>query len=61
MRAVDLSGRTFERLNVLRRTDHPSGRVHWLCRCACGNVRVSRTDHLLGGVAVACANCERGD
>lgn len=36
MRLVDLTGRTFERLTVLRRADG-GRRVMWLCVCLCGN------------------------
>lgn len=34
---IDLTGQRFGRLTVLERAPNRSNRVHWLCRCECGN------------------------
>ena len=56
---IDLTGRIFENLTVLRRA--PSLKranggplVRWVCRCACGQEVVVRTDKLRSGKRKAC-------
>ena len=45
---VDLSGRTFGLLTVLRRIeDRKPGRPMWLCQCECGNTVVVSSTNLL--------------
>lgn len=48
--AIDLVGRQFGRLTVVRRV--PGGR--WLCNCACGGQNTVRTKHLLHGRVRSC-------
>lgn len=49
-RTLDLSGKVFGRLKVLK-IDHRfiynyGTRIYWLCECECGNKKVVRADHL---------------
>jgi hypothetical protein len=34
---IDLTGKTYNRLIVIRRDTERSG-VYWICRCECGNI-----------------------
>jgi hypothetical protein len=54
MRKLDLSGRVFGQLTVLREDGHKGVRVAWLCRCACGNNTRSRTADLTAGKTLTC-------
>ncbi len=59
-RLLDLAGRRFGRLVVLREVDRPSPRHRaWQCRCDCGQVAVVRQDHL-GRQTTSCG-CYRVD
>ena len=59
----DLSGRTFGRLKVigLDHIEHNKWgtRAYWLCKCHCGNQKVVRQDHLLGGQTRSCGCLEK--
>jgi len=60
MRLIDLTGQTFERLEVLGRDPeyvYPKS-PHWLCICACGNVRSIRGDNLKVAVSCGCYRSE---
>jgi hypothetical protein len=47
-RVVDLNGRVFGRLSVVRRgTDANDGHASWLCRCECGTETTVRSNRLL--------------
>ena len=43
---MNLTGKTFGRLTVLKKGDSISGRCYWECRCICGNIAQVRTDNL---------------
>ena len=49
----DLRTRQFGRLTVLER-DTNKKRVHWLCKCECGQTVSVRTDQLIGGITNSC-------
>jgi hypothetical protein len=54
MKAIDLVGRVFGRLQVVARavsTDHTPARPLWRCRCACGNEPIVLAAYLLAGPA----------
>lgn len=53
---VDISGRRFGRLKVLRRKGSSSGRggSKWLCICDCGSVRIVRSHALRHGITRSC-------
>lgn len=55
----DLTGQTFERLTVVKRTDNPAHRAnehhaYWLCECTCGNTHIARSADLKGGKVKSC-------
>lgn len=57
MNFVDLTGRKFGTLTVIRRdTDRPG--VRWWCRCACGSERSYGGGNLRGGGSTNCG-CQR--
>ena len=55
MKLIDLAGRTFGRLTVLRRDAGRAGvRAFWIVRCACGNERSVGGDSLTRGNTESC-------
>lgn len=56
--AIDLTGRVFERLTVIKRAPNKGkGRLtvaYWVCACACGNTIVTRGAALLNGNTKSC-------
>ncbi len=46
---IDLSGRTFGRLKVLRRSSNIGRRVAWVCLCGCGKEVVLKAGNLKRG------------
>jgi len=52
---IDLTGRKFGRLTVLRPTERrTSGRVVWECKCDCGNMICVASNSLLDGDTKSC-------
>ena len=52
---LDLTGRTFGRLTVIAEAPkHRRGRVHWRCRCTCGNEVVVDGTSLRRGATQSC-------
>lgn len=54
MSIVDLTGKTYGRLVVLKRAGKVGSRATWECQCSCGNTGVWRTDVLTRGVVSSC-------
>jgi hypothetical protein len=53
--AIDLVGRTFNRLTVIGRAPNAtSGNAQWLCRCSCGNTTVVQSYKLRKGLIKSC-------
>lgn len=50
----DLTGKNFGKLCVLKRGNHPSRHVYWLCRCECGTEKLIRGGHLNDGKIKSC-------
>lgn len=57
MRLVDLTGRTFGRLTVVKRATTVQRRTMWLCACVCGNEHVVNAPYLINGRSASCG-CE---
>lgn len=58
--AVDLIGRRFGRLIVVRFSHKSPRRAwYWLCRCDCGEASVVRTGELLHGLSRSCGCLKR--
>lgn len=55
-KSVDLTGRTYGKLTVLRKTSdrNSAGCVMWECRCECGTVKSFSTNVLNGGKVKSC-------
>lgn len=51
---VDLTGQKFGILTVIKRAENRGKHTEWVCRCACGNFTIQRTDHLKRGAVVSC-------
>ena len=58
MQLIDLKGRTYGRLKVLRRaltdTGETRSRTHWVCQCECGNLCVSSAKNMTRGLTKSC-------
>ena len=51
---IDMTGKRFGRLIVLRRDTYPSEEAYWVCQCDCGNVVSVRGSNLRQGVTRSC-------
>jgi len=56
---IDLVGRRFTRLLVLRRDRTAAGHVYWLCRCDCGGRTTVSGSHLKRGRIESCGCLHR--
>lgn len=56
---LDLAGRRFGKLLVLRPAENIGQRTAWLCQCDCGRQIVVRTDRLCSGHTASCG-CSNG-
>jgi len=50
---LDLTGKNFTRLTAIS-PDFSKKRVHWICKCTCGNEVLVATYNLTGGVTKSC-------
>lgn len=51
---IDLTGRVFGRLTVVRRSFTKKGKVYWICQCECGNERSIAGCSLKLGLSSSC-------
>lgn len=51
---IDLTGRKFGRLSVLKRVENKGSHVAWLCLCDCGNTTVATGKDLKSGNTCSC-------
>lgn len=51
---IDLTGKQFDHLVVLRKSGHSGGKAVWECLCECGVVKHIRGVHLRSGRQVSC-------
>lgn len=57
---IDLTGQTFGKLTVIKRDNTKNyKRVHWLCKCSCGNSELESVDgyYLRSGEKTQCSKC----
>lgn len=52
---IDLTGKKFGRLSVIKRTFNKNNNVCWLCLCDCGNYTVVRSCALIQGITKSCS------
>lgn len=60
--ALDLTGRKFGALKVIRRAgaeDNAAGHAQWLCECDCGALHVARGTALTSGNVLRCKRCSK--
>jgi hypothetical protein len=53
-RLIDLTGKKFNRLTIIKRLPNRKGIVYWLCLCDCGNYHEARGKHLKCGNIKSC-------
>lgn len=53
-RRIDITGRRFDRLFVVRSHGVVNGVERWLCRCDCGGEKIARSGALRGGNTRSC-------
>lgn len=51
---LDLIGKRYGRLTVIKRLDSVNYRVRWLCKCDCGNEKIVKTIDLQRGATKSC-------
>lgn len=59
MKAIDLTGKRYGRLIVVRKARNRGRRTCWLCRCDCGNEVTATTDLLRRGSVKSCGCLNR--
>lgn len=59
---IDLTGRTFDRLHVIKRYSENTkyGQARWVCECKCGNIVIVTGKQLRKGVTRSCG-CRQRD
>jgi hypothetical protein len=62
MKAIDLTGRIFGRLTVIRFSHRDNRYVsYWECLCECGQCKIVRYDHLCTGAVKSCGCYRKED
>lgn len=56
---VDLTGKTFGRLTVIKRAENRGKTVYWLCKCECGNTKEIMGKSLKNGDTRSCGCTQR--
>lgn len=56
---INLTGKTFNRLTVIRYKENKKGKRWWECVCICGNKTTAATDSLQGGNTGSCGCYKR--
>lgn len=58
MKLIDLTGKRFGKLIVIKRAKQPTHvkrkRVYWLCECDCGNKKIIQSHNLVNGNTQSC-------
>lgn len=61
MKTIDLTGKIFEKLTVLKQSDtKKNGKLSWDCLCECGNIVIINTAHLKVIKSCGCYKKETG-
>jgi len=51
---VDLTGKVFGRLTVIKKAESSNSRVFWLCKCSCGNTKTIQGGNMSRGKISSC-------
>lgn len=54
MKKIDLTGKKFYRLTVLKQAPHDKGEIKWECLCDCGKIKLVTRSKLLGERIKSC-------
>lgn len=54
---IDRTGTEIGEVKFLKRSDSTNGHVEWVCLCTCGNIFISRAEHVMR--AKSCPQCGR--
>lgn len=56
MKLIDLTGKQFGRLTVIKRNEQNDSTNHplWVCQCECGNIKIVSGSHLKSGHTISC-------
>lgn len=54
MKAIDLTGRVFKRLTVVKQIEKRGVQLQWECVCACGKTKNATSNSLLTGKVTSC-------
>jgi hypothetical protein len=58
--SIEIRGQTYGRLRVLEYSHRDkNGKVHWLCECTCGNIKVICGGSLRSGLTNSCGCLRR--
>lgn len=57
---IDLTGKTFGSLSVLKQGEHHKGFIKWVCLCECGTKKQVRGSHLRKGESKSCG-CKKNE
>jgi hypothetical protein len=53
-RFIDLSGKTFGKITVIKFVKHKYGHSYWHCQCSCGNTKTISGSNLRKGLTTSC-------
>lgn len=51
---IDLTGKRFGRLTVVKRAENVKNRPCWVCKCDCGNTKIIKGDDIRYGKTLSC-------
>jgi hypothetical protein len=54
MKKIDLDGKKFHRLTVIKQVPHEKGEIKWECLCDCGKTKLVTRNKLLGEKVKSC-------
>jgi len=59
-KVIDLTGKVFGKLTVIKKAEHKANRhgTYWICKCKCGNIVEIRAKYLLENRRRACVDCQ---
>jgi hypothetical protein len=57
MKKIDLTGKRFGYLIVIKEHGHKYGHISWLCKCDCGKEKITISSSLKNGKTRSCGSC----
>ena len=56
-KSLELIGKIFGKLTVIKKLPSKNGKTYWLCQCECGKTSEVQGAHLTGGKIKSCGKC----